>query len=187
VPSLTIGAIRADRNTRYCPKNDPGNKVDAGQVIEKIVAERLDSASVPRTLHELNEAQRRLLPIAVLLNGDGADGTKPGRTGWPRDFGGFDLSVSTSPLISASCRRSSWDPPCDMLTRMDITTMLTELRNERAQIEEAIISLERLATGRGKRRGRPPAWMAAAKEARAPKRRGRPPGTRNVPKELLRD
>ena len=37
--------------------------------------------------------------------------------------------------------------------------MLSELRSERAQIEEAIIILERLATGQ-KRRGRPPKWMA---------------------------
>ncbi|MBM3725889.1 MAG: hypothetical protein FJW40_10760 [Acidobacteria bacterium] len=51
--------------------------------------------------------------------------------------------------------------------------MLTELRQEREQIEEAILSLERLARGRGKRRGRPPAWMAEAK------RRGRPPGSKN--------
>jgi len=46
---------------------------------------------------------------------------------------------------------------------MDVAKMLAELRQEREQIEEAIISLERLARGRGKRRGRPPAWMADAK------------------------
>lgn len=59
---------------------------------------------------------------------------------------------------------------------MDVTKILTELREERAQIEEAILSLERLARGRGKRRGRPPAWMS---EIQAPKRRGRPPGSKN--------
>ena len=42
---------------------------------------------------------------------------------------------------------------------MDINKMLAELRQEREQIEEAIVVLERLARGRGKRRGRPPAWM----------------------------
>lgn len=47
---------------------------------------------------------------------------------------------------------------------MDVAKMLAELRQEREQIEEAIISLERLARGRGKRRGRPPAWMAEAKK-----------------------
>ena len=40
---------------------------------------------------------------------------------------------------------------------MDVTKILAELRQEREQIEEAIISLERLARGRGRRRGRPPA------------------------------
>jgi hypothetical protein len=59
---------------------------------------------------------------------------------------------------------------------MDILKMLADLRDERTQIEETIIALERLASGRGKRRGRPPAWMAAAG---AIKRRGRPPGSKN--------
>jgi hypothetical protein len=63
---------------------------------------------------------------------------------------------------------------------MDVTKMLAELRQEREQIEEAIIILERLARGRGKRRGRPPLWMAQAAPA---KRRGRPPGSKNRPKE----
>ncbi len=62
---------------------------------------------------------------------------------------------------------------------MDVNKMLSELRLERQQIEEAIISLERLARGRGKRRGRPPAWL---KEAATVKRRGRPPGSKNKPK-----
>jgi hypothetical protein len=59
---------------------------------------------------------------------------------------------------------------------MDINKMLAELRNEREQIEEAIMTLERLARGRGRRRGRPPAWMSMIK------RRGRPPGSKNRPK-----
>jgi hypothetical protein len=45
---------------------------------------------------------------------------------------------------------------------MDITKMLLELRSERAQIEEAILALQRLASGQGKRRGRPPKWMTAS-------------------------
>jgi hypothetical protein len=61
---------------------------------------------------------------------------------------------------------------------MDILKMLAELRAERQQIEEAIIVIERLALGHGKRRGRPPAWMTATKTG-APKRRGRPPGSKN--------
>lgn len=47
---------------------------------------------------------------------------------------------------------------------MDVAKILAELRLEREQIEEAILSLERLATGRGRRRGRPPKWMAEAKK-----------------------
>lgn len=69
--------------------------------------------------------------------------------------------------------------------------MLAELRLEREQIEEAILTLERLARGRGRRRGRPPTWLkdaaaavsAAGEEdspgaAAEPKRRGRPPGSK---------
>lgn len=56
---------------------------------------------------------------------------------------------------------------------MDVAKILADLRQEREQLEEAILSLERLARGRGRRRGRPPAWMAEVK------RRGRPPGSKN--------
>jgi hypothetical protein len=58
---------------------------------------------------------------------------------------------------------------------MDVTKILTELKAEREQIEEAILSLERLAQGRGRRRGRPPSWMSEV----TIKRRGRPPGSKN--------
>jgi hypothetical protein len=58
---------------------------------------------------------------------------------------------------------------------MDVSKILTELREERSQIEEAILSLERLARGRVRRRGRPPAWMSQV----TVKRRGRPPGSKN--------
>jgi hypothetical protein len=65
--------------------------------------------------------------------------------------------------------------------------MLAELRVEREQIEEAILTLERLARGRGRRRGRPPSWLrdaAAAAEAfhETPvvdvKRRAKPAGSK---------
>jgi hypothetical protein len=59
---------------------------------------------------------------------------------------------------------------------MDVAKILAELRQERQQIEEAILSLERLARGRSRGRGRPPAWMASLTP---PKRRGRPPGSKN--------
>lgn len=73
--------------------------------------------------------------------------------------------------------------------------MLVELRLEREQIEEAILTLERLARGRGRRRGRPPAWLkdaaavvSAAGESHSedsafpsePRRRGRPPGSKSA-------
>ena len=52
---------------------------------------------------------------------------------------------------------------------MDVTKILEELKQEREQIDEAILTLERLARGRGRRRGRPPSWLAEIR------RRGRPP------------
>jgi hypothetical protein len=63
---------------------------------------------------------------------------------------------------------------------MDISKILAEMRLERERLEEAILSLERLAAGGAKRRGRPPAWMAKIKDERIEKRqRGRPPGSKN--------
>ncbi len=72
--------------------------------------------------------------------------------------------------------------------------MLAELRLEREQIEEAILTLERLARGRGRRRGRPPGWLKDAADGTVsleeeseegavpsvvePRRRGRPPGSK---------
>ena len=44
---------------------------------------------------------------------------------------------------------------------MDLNKMLDDLRRERESIEQAILTLERLANGQGRRRGRPPAWMSA--------------------------
>ena len=59
---------------------------------------------------------------------------------------------------------------------MDVSKILAELKAEREQIEEAILSLERLARGRGPRRGRPPAWMT---ELDIRPKRGRPPGSKS--------
>lgn len=42
--------------------------------------------------------------------------------------------------------------------------ILEDLRRERASIEEAILTLERLVEGRGRRRGRPPTWLAEARK-----------------------
>jgi hypothetical protein len=49
---------------------------------------------------------------------------------------------------------------------MDLNKILTELRAEHDQLTEAIASIERLALGGAKRRGRPPAWMSKIKEER---------------------
>jgi hypothetical protein len=86
---------------------------------------------------------------------------------------------------------------------LDVDKMLAELRLEREQIEEAILTLERLARGRGRRRGRPPAWLKDAGAVLAgsengsddlekglsfapePRRRGRPPGSGNKVKHLM--
>jgi hypothetical protein len=57
---------------------------------------------------------------------------------------------------------------------MNILKMLAELRAYRSQLTEAIATMERLAAGGGRRRGRPPLWMKTAG-----KRRGRPPGSKN--------
>ncbi len=59
---------------------------------------------------------------------------------------------------------------------MDLNKMLAELKLERQRLEDAMLTLEQLARGRGRRRGRPPAWMSQIK------RRGRPPGSKNRPK-----
>ena len=50
---------------------------------------------------------------------------------------------------------------------MDILKMIAELRDERAAIQDALVVLERLAQTRGKRRGRPPAWMSMVRRAAA--------------------
>jgi hypothetical protein len=59
---------------------------------------------------------------------------------------------------------------------MNVTKMLGELRREQDQLAEAILSLERLSLGRGKRLGRPPAWIAEGKKL------GRPMGSKNKAK-----
>jgi hypothetical protein len=64
---------------------------------------------------------------------------------------------------------------------MDVAKIIAELRQEREQIEEAIISLERLARGRGRRRGRPPAWLSMTT-----KKRGRPLGSKNKPSGMAK-
>jgi len=67
---------------------------------------------------------------------------------------------------------------------MDPNRALDELVFERDRVSDAIVAFERLAARQNvRRRGRPPAWMAAAERATGTKRRGRPPGRKNAPKE----
>jgi hypothetical protein len=65
---------------------------------------------------------------------------------------------------------------------MDIKTIVAALRQEHENLTVAIISLERIAAGQGRRRGRPPAWMVAASRQAATKGRGRPPGSKKTAK-----
>ena len=60
---------------------------------------------------------------------------------------------------------------------MNTNKMLAGLRAERGQLDEAILTLQRLAADHGKRRGGPPGWMSAVK------RRGMPPWSKNKPKD----
>ena len=49
---------------------------------------------------------------------------------------------------------------------MDVLKILADLRRERDQLDEAILTLERLMQGQG-RRGRPPGWIKKQKELAA--------------------
>ncbi len=49
---------------------------------------------------------------------------------------------------------------------MDLSKVLAELHAELADLDAAIASLERIEQG-GKRRGRPPLWLAKARVAKA--------------------
>jgi hypothetical protein len=64
---------------------------------------------------------------------------------------------------------------------MDVRQILEQLTQERDQLNEAILSLESLVAGQGRRRGRPPARLkdVSPVENETPKRRGRPAGIKN--------
>jgi len=61
---------------------------------------------------------------------------------------------------------------------MDIEQILAALRQERENIDQEILSMERLAWSRPRRRGRPPAWVTEITK----KRHGRPPAGKDRPK-----
>jgi hypothetical protein len=51
---------------------------------------------------------------------------------------------------------------------VDLNTIIEKLKAERDVLAAAIESLERLATGRGRKRGRPPKWLKEKSEGRQP-------------------
>jgi hypothetical protein len=55
---------------------------------------------------------------------------------------------------------------------MDLTAILRQLRDQLDGVNQAITSVEALAAGQKRRRGRPPAWMKRLDEAKVntPKR-----------------
>ena len=59
---------------------------------------------------------------------------------------------------------------------MDVNQMIAELRAEREALTAAMAVLERIAQSRGRRRGRPPAWLASitGKRSQGESGEGRP-------------
>ena len=60
---------------------------------------------------------------------------------------------------------------------MDFVRILAELRQEKQAIEQAILSIEKLAGTH--RRGRPPGTAEVSLGLEAPRKRGRPKGSKN--------
>ena len=69
---------------------------------------------------------------------------------------------------------------------MELTKVIAELRAERAAIDAALAALDRIARASvGKRRGRPPAWLASASaEAPATDPTGEPKKKRSLSPEV---
>jgi hypothetical protein len=51
---------------------------------------------------------------------------------------------------------------------VDLNRIIEDLKAERDRLAAAIDCLERLAAGRGRKRGRPPAWLKEKSEGRQP-------------------
>ena len=56
-------------------------------------------------------------------------------------------------------------PMCLLRLLMELDKIIRDLHEERRQLDEAIRALEKLAAGSLPRRGRPPKWLTALKEA----------------------
>jgi hypothetical protein len=54
---------------------------------------------------------------------------------------------------------------------VDLRKIIADLREELTQLNASIATLEALAAGRLRRRGRPPKWLVEAKQARKAKRK----------------
>jgi hypothetical protein len=68
---------------------------------------------------------------------------------------------------------------------MELTKVIAELRAERAAIDEALAALDRIARATpGKRRGRPPAWLAATTGAIATMSAAEPRKKRSLSPEV---
>ena len=57
---------------------------------------------------------------------------------------------------------------------MNVQQMIAELTAERDALTAAMSVLERIAQSRGKRRGRPPAWLSSVSPMKSPSDEGRP-------------
>ena len=55
---------------------------------------------------------------------------------------------------------------CEGKVIMDVHAILKELHQERELLNQAIVTLEILARGKGKRRGRPPRWLREGRPVR---------------------
>jgi hypothetical protein len=64
---------------------------------------------------------------------------------------------------------------------MDLEKLIAELYAERARLDAAISALERAIAGGHKRRGRPPKWLAKAREGKGKEPK---PNTETTPEPL---
>jgi hypothetical protein len=66
---------------------------------------------------------------------------------------------------------------------MDLLKMISDLKEEKKLLDDAIVQFERLVANRGKRRGRPPKWLKQAEKKRKHAKGTTDPSARNPPVE----